>query len=38
MVKNGSEIMMKIADKEFCSINANEMGMNYDPFSLTLSL
>ena len=38
MTENTSQIMMKITNKEYCCINANEMGMKYDPFSFTLSL
>ena len=38
MTENASQIMMKITNKEYCCINENEMGMKYDPFSLTLSL
>ena len=38
MTENASQIMMKITNKEYCCINANEMGMKYDPFSLTMSL
>ena len=38
MTENASQIMMKITNKEYCCINANEMGMKYVTFSLTLSL
>ena len=30
--------MMKITNKEYCCIDANQMGMKFDPFSLTLGL
>ena len=32
------QIMKKITNKEYCSVNSNGMGIKYDPFSLTLSL
>ena len=32
------QIMKKITNKEYCSVNSNEMGIKYVPFSLTLSL
>ena len=38
MTENTSQIMMKIANKEYCCINANEMGMKYVSFSLSLSI
>ena len=38
MTENDLQIVMKITNKEYCCINANKMGMKYDPFSLTLSL